>query len=180
MTTHPDNKPPRPGPPLARPRVTSVRTTPNLACVPATWPYEQFGDYLRALMDAAGIADYAELSRLTGVNQSQFSNWRRGRSQPSTATLKRIAPALDTPPVKLYIMAGLDEEADYDLSQEPDFSALPRPFHDLREIYERAAANGEGDRVLEAILLLVAGLKAQLKPAATTRGDRPSGRRRAS
>lgn len=128
-------------------------------------------------MDAVGIADYAELSRVTGVNQSQFSNWRRGRSQPSAATLKRIAPALDTPPVKLYIMAGLDSEADLDLSQEPDFSALPKAFHDLREVYERAAAAGRGDEVLNAMSLLVAGLNVQLVPV---RRDPPSGRRRSA
>ncbi len=162
MTTHPINKPSRPGPPLARPRVTSVRATPSLDCVPATWPYEQFADYLRALMDAAGIADYAELSRLTGVNQ----------------TLKRIAPVLNQPPVKLYVMAGLSVEADFDLSQQPDFTALPKPFHDLRETYERAVAAGEGDKMLEAMSLLVAGLNAQLKSSSMARGDRPSGRRR--
>lgn len=174
MATHPDNKRPESGAPLARPRVTSIRAGHSLDCVPETWPHEQFAVYLRALMDAAGIADYAELSRLTGVNQSQFSNWRRGRSQPSASTLNRIAPVLGQPPVKLYVMAGLNVEEDFDLSQEPDFTALPRPFHDLREIYEQAAATGEGDRVLEAILLLVAGLKAQLTP----KSGRPTGRRR--
>lgn len=159
---------------LSRERVLGGPGRRNLSRVSKSWPVEQFNDYLRALMAAQGIDNYAELSRLTGVSQNQFSNWRRGLAQPSATTLNRIAGALDTAPVKLYVMAGLNVEEDFDLSQEPDFTALPRPFHDLREIYEQAAATGEGDRVLEAILLLVAGLKAQLTP----KSGRPTGRRR--
>jgi transcriptional regulator with XRE-family HTH domain len=149
----------------------------NLSRVSKSWPVEQFNDYLRALMTAQGIENYAELSRLTGVSQNQFSNWRRGLAQPSVATLNRIAPVLGEPPFKLYVMAGLNAEEDFELDQQLDFTALPKPFHDLREVYELAAAAGRGDEVLNAMSLLVAGLNAQL---VQVRRDPPSGRRRSA
>lgn len=134
-------------------------------------------------MTNAGIADYAELSRLSGVSQTQLSNWRRGLAQPSRQALKKIAPALNVPPVVLYIQAGLDAEEDLALESVPDFSALPKQFHDLRDAYERMAALGRGDDALRSIALLVAGLRAELAEVEgidERRRDQPSGRRKAS
>lgn len=161
-------------------RVTGARDSPTFDCVPAIWPVEDFNRYLRTLMDNAGVRDFAELSRLTSVNQSQFSLWRRGKTQPSRANLKRIAPTLGVPPVLLYIQAGLDAEADLDLESVPDFAALPKPFHELREVYERWTELGRGDEALRSISVLVAGLKAELgADIDRRRRDQPSGRRRA-
>jgi transcriptional regulator with XRE-family HTH domain len=151
--------------------------------VSKSWPVDDFREYLWALMRNAGIADYAELSRLTSVSQNQFSNWRRGLAQPSRESLKKIAPTLGVPPVLLYIQAGLDEHQDLDLTPQPDFSALPRPFHDLREVYERLNDLGRGAEALRSISVLVAGLKAEIAEAEAIdkrRRDQPSGRRRAS
>lgn len=131
--------------------------------------------YLRALMTASRISNYAELSRLTGVSQNQFSSWGRGLSQPKRETLKRIAPALGVPPVNLYLVAGLDDEEDLALTGQVDLSAWPPEFHDLHDAYERAAEIGQGDMVLQSISLLVSGLKAQIG----AKRDQPSGRRKA-
>lgn len=176
MHEKPTDNRPSPGPTLSRGRVPGGPGRRNLSRVSKSWPYEQFDDYVRALMLARGIENYAELSRLTGVSQNQFSNWRRGLAQPSATTLKRIAPALAVLPVKLFVMAGLTEEEDLDLSQELDWTALPAPFAALREVYERAVAVGRGDEVLSAMSLLVAGLNAQLTPA----GGKPRGRGRSA
>lgn len=176
MTTHPTDNRPVGRAPLARVRVTTDRDTPNVSCVPATWPFEDFGRYLRALMDNAGIPDFAELSRLTGVSQSQFSMWRRGMTQPSRRNLKRIAPALGlNSPLTLYLTAGLDEQEDLELDSQPDFTVLPKPFLELLEVYEELQRVGQEDMVLSSIRVLVDGLKAQVRGV---QAAQPSGRRR--
>jgi transcriptional regulator with XRE-family HTH domain len=184
MHRHPsDNRPP-PRQTLARVRVTKARDSPTVDCMSATWPVEDFNEYLRTLMVNAGIADYAELSRLTNVNQSQFSLWRRGKTQPSRGTLKRIYGVLGLKsPVTLYVAAGLDAEEDLELGERVDFTVLPKPFHDLREVYERLNDLGRGPEALRSISVLVAGLKAEvaeLESIDKRRRDQPSGRRRAS
>lgn len=176
----PDNRPPA-AQRLTREGVTRPRNVRKLSRVSKSWPVEDFNRYLRALMDAAGIADYAELSRLSGVSQNQFSNWRRGLAQPSRPNLKKAAAALKVSPVKLYVRAGLDDEDDLELGAELDFTALPAPFHELRAVYERLNDLGRGAEALRSISLLVAGLKSEivgLEGVETRRGDHTSGRRR--
>lgn len=143
---------------------------------------EEFNAYLRALMDAAGIDNYAELSRLTGVSQNQFSNWRRGLAQPSRENLRKIAPALGLrSPVTLYLAAGLEEQEHLELEAAPDFRVLPKQFQDLRDIYERLKEVGREDVALSSVSVLVAGLRAELEAQLVRRKDQPSGpRRRAS
>jgi transcriptional regulator with XRE-family HTH domain len=174
--THPDDNRPPSRAPLARVRVTRTRESPTVDCVPATWPIEEFNAYLRALMDRAQIADYAELSRLTGVSQTQFSNWRRGLTQPGRRSLKRIAPALGLKgAVTLYLAAGLDEQEDLELAAAPDFTVLPKPFQDLLEVYEELRTLGQEEVAISSIRVVVAGLRAQLPD---TRKGQPSGQRR--
>lgn len=176
MSTGPADNRPSPARPLNRSRVTRAEKSPTVACVSTSWPVEDFRAYLRALMDAAGIVDYAELSRLSGVSQTQLSNWRRGLSQPSRAALKRLVRPLQLKsPVTLYIAAGLDAHEDLELEAVPDFTVLPREFQDLREVYERLKAIGQEDVVLSSVRVLVAGLRAQLD---VTESHRPTGRQR--
>jgi transcriptional regulator with XRE-family HTH domain len=144
--------------------------------VPTSWPFEEFREYLRALMDRAGIADYAELSRLTNVSQTQFSNWRRGLSQPSRQALQKIAPVLGlNGPANLYVAAGLVVQEDLQVTAHLDFTVLPRVFDDLRDVYEQMKDIGQGEVVLSSIRVLVAGLRAQLPSTGT---HPPSGRGR--
>jgi transcriptional regulator with XRE-family HTH domain len=155
---------------------------PSLSCMPASWDLEAaapFTEYLRSLMREAGIQDFAELSRLTGVNQTQFSNWTRGKTRPSRESLKKITPALGlTSPLMLYLAAGLDEPGDHQLEQPPDFAVLPRPLQELYEVYERFAALGQTDRVLSAIQLVLPGLKAELAMVEGIHAPRTNVRRR--
>lgn len=140
---------------------------------------EEFNTYLRALMDAAGIETHAELSRLTGVSQNQFSNWRRGLAQPSRENLRKIAPAVGLrSPVTLYLAAGLEDQEHLELTAEPDFRVLPKALLDLRDVYEQMKDIGIGDVALSAIALLVGGLRAELAAEIARRRDQPSGRRR--
>jgi transcriptional regulator with XRE-family HTH domain len=133
-----------------------------------SWPVDEFAKYLRALMDAAGIETYAELSRLTDVSQNQFSNWRRGLARPSHELLRKIAPVLHVKPAALWYQAGL--QADGDIDQAVDVTVWPPEFHTLREIYERFAAAGRGEEVLDAIGTLTLGLQARIgKPRSSVR-----------
>jgi len=120
---------------LSRARVTDRLAAPNLFGVPISWPAEEFREYLRALMDRAGIADYAELSRRSGVSQTQFSHWRRGNAQPSRESLAKIAPVLGAPTVNLWLAAGLAGVDQLNLSDTPDLRVLPAEFlEDVRAI----------------------------------------------
>lgn len=176
MSVRPADNRPSPARPLNRSRVTRTETSPTVTCVPTSWPVEDFRDYLRALMNAAGIADYAELSRVSGVSQTQLSNWRRGLSQPSRQALKKLVMPLGLKsPVMLYIAAGIDAQEDLELDAAPDFTVLPKPFQDLREVYEQLKLVGQEDMVLSSIRVLVDGLKAQVRGS---EGGQPSGRRR--
>lgn len=170
---------PLPAATLSRARVTGPGRGNTLSHVGKTWPVEDFNIYLRALMDAEAIETYAELSRLTGVSQNQFSNWRRGLAQPSRDNLRKIAPALGLrTPVTLYIQAGLDEQDELELGSEPDFRVLPKPLLELRDVYEQMKQLGREDVVLSSVSVLVAGLKAELANETARRGAQPSGRRK--
>lgn len=170
-----DNRPP-PARSLNRPRVTRREKSPTVTYVPTSWPVDEFRDYLRALMHAAGIADYAELSRLSGVSQTQFSNWRRGLSQPSRQALKRLVEPLGLrSPVMLYLAAGIDQHEDLELAAAPDFTVLPAPFHELLQVYEELKAIGQEDVALSSVRVLADGLRAQLRGV---QAGQPSSRRR--
>lgn len=165
---------------LPRGRVTGPGRGLNLSHVSKSWPVEDFNTYLRALMSAAGIDNYAELSRLTGVSQNQFSNWRRGLAQPSRENLRKVAPAVGLrSAVTLYLAAGLEDQEHLELDSAPDFTVLPKPFHDLRDVYEQLKDLGREDLALSSIAVLVGGLQAELAAEVSRRrGDRPTGHRR--
>jgi transcriptional regulator with XRE-family HTH domain len=130
-------------------------------------------------MRRQGINDFAELSRLTGVSQSQFSLWVRGKTQPSHRNLKRVAQTLGLKsPVTLYVAAGLNTEEDLELDEQVDLRVLPKPFQDLRDVYEQAKALDREDLVLSSISVLVAGLKVELEAEIKRRKPQPSGQRK--
>lgn len=156
---------PTPDATLNRARVTGPDAPFSLFDVGTTgtartsnWPVERFNTYLRKLMDANGIADFAVLSRLTGVTQTALSNWRRGLGRPSFEGLAQIAPTLRVKPVLLWLQAGLVSPSDLDLSAEPRFDVLPA---EVRQLAETLDALAEEDRraLLDAVGMLVAGYR---------------------
>lgn len=176
-------RPPDTRPPLqialSDQRVTTYRSPPYAQAVAKEWPSDQFRDYLVELMHEAGFANFAELSRATGVSQWQFSQWTRGMAQPSTKSLRRIAPALEVVPVKLFLMAGLNETAELELDREPDLRVGPAEFQDLAELWDDPRLSPEQRSFIRrSISTLVGGLRAELAERDGTRKDRPSGGRR--
>lgn len=170
MTTRPPDNRPLPAPTLAHGRVTEASERPNVFHVPTAWPVDDFAAYLLALMREARISDYAELSRISGVNQTQFSNWRQGKSQPSRESLNKVARALGVPPVSLWLMAGLADEQELDMAERPDLTVLPREFTELLELWrDEKLTEQQRELVRSSVAVLVGGLRAQL-------GERGRGR----
>lgn len=158
-------------------RVTGGQNGSSIPTMPKAWPVAEFQDYLRALMAAAGVADFAELSRRTGVGQWQFSTWKQGRNQPSAASLRRLAPALNVSPIKLFLAAGVNDAEELDLSAQPDLTVLPTEIGDLIALYEDPKTSDEQRSFLRrSLAALVAGVRAEVAAPPA----RPSGRRRAS
>lgn len=182
MNGRPADNRPSPARPLTRARVTRSPTAPTLTFVAASWDYEDFAAYLRALMDSVGIADYAELSRRADVSQTQLSNWRRGLARPSREALKKVAAPLRVEPRFLFIRAGLDTEEDWKFENAPDYLPLPKPVREIRDAYERLKALGREDYAATVISTTTAILEAEiakLEDIDNHRRDHPSGRRRA-
>lgn len=91
-----------------------------------TWPHEDFNAYLEDLMAANGIVDRAELSRVSGVSNSQFSTWKKGTYRPSRDKLRQVAAVLNEPLIHLEIKAGLVDTSELEIP-EPTFEVRSRP-----------------------------------------------------
>lgn len=144
--------------------------------MPVKWPHEEFVAYLRALMTEAHVPDYAELSRLSGVNQTQFSNWRRGLSQPSRESLSKVARVLNVKPVNLWLMAGLADSSELNLAERPDLTVVPREIAALLELWrDERLTESQREFLRTSVAVLVSGMRGRLTDPG--RG-RPIGRRR--
>ena len=161
---------------LSHMRVTSGQTGSSLPTMSKAWPVAEFQEYLRACMDAAGIPDFAELSRRTGVGQWQFSTWKQGKNQPSAASLRRIAPALNISPLKLFLAAGVNDAEELDLSGQPDLTVLPAEILDFITLYLDGGLSADQQRYArQTVAYIASGLRAELAKSQV----KPSGRRRA-
>lgn len=158
-------------PALHREQVTAPDAGPTVhpvADADSSWPAETFNRYLGNLMKASGIADYAELSRLSGVNQTNLSNYKLGRAQPSIEILNRLADVLQVKPVLLWIQAGRVSPSDLDLSGEPRFEVAPPEVRELAAIVEKLP---ESDRrsLLDAVSMLIAGYRPRARGSKSRR-----------
>jgi transcriptional regulator with XRE-family HTH domain len=124
------------------------------------WPVEEFAAYLRALMREADIPDYAELSRLSGVSQTQFSNWRKGIAQPSRESLSKVAKVVNVKPVHLWLAAGVADADDLDLSEQPDLAVLPREFTELIQLWRTdLLSDAERQFLRTSVAVLMRGIR---------------------
>ena len=162
---------------LSHMRVTLGQNVSSLPAMAKAWPVAEFQEYLRACMDAAGIPDFAELSRRSGVGQWQFSTWKQGKNQPSAASLRRLAPTLNVSPVKLYLAAGVNDAEELDLSGQVDLTVLPAELREFIALYlDQRLTEDQRAYARRAVAHLTAGLRAELAAMPVAR---PSGRRRA-
>jgi transcriptional regulator with XRE-family HTH domain len=161
-----------PAQPLTLAEVTEESPPSTVFCMPTSWPVEEFVAYLRALMTEAGIPDYAELSRLSGVSQTQFSNWRKGASQPSRESLSKVAKVVHVKPVHLWLAAGVANADELDLSDLPDLEVLPREFVELIQLW-RTDRLSEADRkfIRTSLSVMMRGIRSEVF-------DDPGSRRR--
>lgn len=152
--------------------VTQEIPITTVTFVGKSWPVDSFRAHLRALMDREEIADFAELWRLSGVSQTQLSNWNRGISQPSQASLDKLAPVLQVAERTLYIAAGLMTASQLGTDEVPELTVLPREFDDLVDLY-RSASEANRRIIREQIAFAVRGLRALIdEPAAKVNPSR--------
>lgn len=125
------------------------------------------------------IPDYAELSRLSGVNQSLFSRWRSGLVQPGVESLRKVATVVGVPPVKLYLAAGLTDAAELGLTGPVDFTVLPAEIRELIALYlDERLSEDQRTYVRRTASIVTSGLRAELAKQDDSGQVRPSGRRR--
>jgi transcriptional regulator with XRE-family HTH domain len=96
---------------------------------------EGWSDYLADLMRRAGFANAADLSRASGIDQTQISRWLRGHGQPSLDNLRRLSPVVRRPMLELAVRAGhfTSEEA-----RLKDLPSQPLTDVDLETAIEQA------------------------------------------
>lgn len=121
---------------------------------------QDFGDYLRRAMDAAGLT-IADLKRLTGISDSVISKWRNGQTLPSVENLRLVAPALGMTTRDLVVVAGHMAPEEVGLKEPP---APPKPPARLARLQDDINADPElsdGDKRL--MIDLYERLLAQVK-----------------
>lgn len=154
-----DNRPPVRGM-LTREGVTGSRLLRTVSHV-GEWSPEELSEYLDALMRAEKIRNDAELARLSGVKQTQISNWRRGLAQPTIESLAKIAPVLKVSPRKLYIVAGRMSATD---AEPVDLAVTPPEIRTLIEIYnDPRMSDADHDYLRRSLTLLADGLRSDLE-----------------
>ena len=166
----------RPADLLSSEQVTQEIPITTVTSVGKSWPHATFERHLRALMDRENIRDRAELSRLSGVSQTQLSNWRAGSSQPTMASLDKLAAVLDVPPHTLYIAADLISPRLLGMHQDVDLRVIPREIQDLLDLYNQADSSGQ-ELIRQHVAFAVRGLSALLAedpPAPETKPIRAS------
>jgi len=151
--------------------VTTRRHPPTVFRVtnPGGWPVGDFREYLGRLMRKKNIPTVAVLARLSGINDTQLSNWRNGIAQPNPTSLQRLAEFFDVPLGEMLVMAGYADRADLGVP-------TPSTFGQLIEAYAKADA-AQRRRVDDTLRMLTEWL-ASTTPTAQQQPDRR--RRRAN
>lgn len=67
------------------------------------------------LLKQSGVRVY-EVAKATGIAPSMFTDWKKGRSQPKSEKLKKIADYFDVSVD--YLMTGESQEQDYYMDDE--------------------------------------------------------------
>lgn len=77
-------------------------------------------EYYQKLLDEKGLKN-ADVARATGISNMTLSDWKRGKSEPKTKNMQKIADFLET--TLSYLVTGEESNpifeqsnADYDLS----------------------------------------------------------------
>lgn len=139
-----------------------------VACVntstvpPKHWPErESFFRFWDQRKRVVGLKHDSVIAKLAGLDGSAPSGWRSGRQRPSTASLKAIAPILETTAQELWAEAGLLAPADIQQATTPsirqDLAVIDRALRD-------PSTPAEDLVVIEATLeLLMARLESRAK-----------------
>jgi transcriptional regulator with XRE-family HTH domain len=81
-------------------------------------------DYLRHAMALAHVQNAAELSRRSGISESQISRWLKNRGAPDVETLRKVARVLNRPLLEVVVAAG---HLTPDEARMKDAPTIPEP-----------------------------------------------------
>ena len=95
-----------------------------------------FNINLKNIMDQRGVTA-AELSKITGIGKSNFSNWRHATSKPGVKTMQVLAEALDC---TIEDLTGSTPEAQVIEAQTP----LSAPIVGIKNVSIEEAARRMG------------------------------------
>lgn len=108
----------------------------NTSVPPAKhWPErDRFFEFWDQRKRVVGQKHDSVIAKLAGLDGSAPSGWRSGRQRPSTASLKAIAPILETSAQELWAAAGLLAPADFEPVKTPtireDLALIDRAIKD--------------------------------------------------
>lgn len=94
-------------------------------------------DIFEQLLQKFGVTPY-KISKETGVTQTSLSNWKNGKSKPSTKTLQKIADYFGVSVD--YLMTGEEKEGDkYYINEETaEMAQALFENRDLRVLFDAA------------------------------------------
>lgn len=119
-----------------KPGASAIVACVNTSTVPPKhWPErERFFRFWDQRKKAVGLKHDSVIAKMAGLDGSAPSGWRSGRQRPSTASLKAIAPILETSAQELWAEAGLLSSADFQPTQAPsirrDLALIDQAIHD--------------------------------------------------
>lgn len=102
-------------------------------------------DVFEQLLQKYGVSSY-KVAKDTGVTQTALSNWKSGRSTPSTKTLQKIADYFGV--TVDYLMTGKNEQKEKEISLSPKderdiAKRLESTLSDLESSQEALMFSGE-------------------------------------
>lgn len=100
-------------------------------------------DVFEQLLQKYGVSSY-KVAKDTGVTQTALSNWKSGRSTPSTKTLQKIADYFGV--TVDYLMTGKNEQKEISLSSKDERDIAKRlesTLNDLESSQEALMFSGE-------------------------------------
>lgn len=108
--------------------------------VPTSTQTPPFAAYFEDLQKETGLND-VELSALTGLDKSNFSHWRSGRTIPQSPALRVIAPHVNRLHGELLVAAG--HSTPEELGMVGGLSDLPKPIEDVVRTVKSRAIDAE-------------------------------------
>ena len=92
-------------------------------------------EYYQKLLDEKGLKN-ADVARATGISNMTLSDWKRGKSEPKTKNMQKIADFLGT--TVAYFTTGKENAPDNVEKQQDEYTELISLYSKLSEDSQKA------------------------------------------